>query len=72
MRQLTGTPCISRRSTLAGAPWSEPTEEEDKEQRGCGGPRWQPEALPESKLAVECLEPEPDDPGLSLPGLCKW
>lgn len=37
--------------------------------------RWDPEARPESKLAVLWRDPEPepdpDDPGLSLPGLWK-
>lgn len=61
---------MSNLSTRAGAEWSEPTEEELSEQRGCGGPRWQPLARPESKEAVEWRDPEPDDPGLSRPGLC--
>lgn len=37
-------------------------------------PVWYDDALPESKLAVECREPEPADPdelpGLSRPGDC--
>jgi len=38
---------------------------------GARGPKCDPEALPESKEAVECRDPdpEPEDPGLSLPGL---
>lgn len=35
----TGTPCMSNLSTRAGAEWSEPTEDELSEHRGCGGPR---------------------------------
>ncbi|PSN43695.1 hypothetical protein C0J52_19471, partial [Blattella germanica] len=43
--------------------------------RGPDGPRrWYPDARPLSRLAVLCRDPEPDpepeDPGLSLPGLC--
>ncbi len=52
--------------------WStELTDDDDNEDLEWGAARWQPEALPLSTLAVEWREPDPDpeEPGLSRPGL---
>lgn len=78
MLVLTGTPCKIMRSIL---PCSEPIEHELKEHLGLLADPivllpallsgWY-EALPLSKEAVLCLDPDPalplEDPGLSRPG----